>query len=252
MLLDLIMECFHHRLLLMVNVWARKVVRLKIIIYIVFIIKDIVCFFLINEDFSLSYVKEFKLASYKSGNHMNGVQFYPNSDILYSSEFYERNFNVEKVILSEGKSEYLQKIVIEDTGFLENCKLNIICGDDGFLWVFGAPGDALGKMHFVKFRCPDLSLKEVTIGRNEVLEHWMIVDDIFMQGGKIKNGYLYFVSGSAYYKKRLMVFNIHTKTLYRDILLNDIITEEPEDCDIINNKLIITVCGGTSYYVIDL
>ena len=207
--------------------------------------------FQIHEDFSLTFVKEFKLASYRDGNHMNGVQFYPNSDILYSSEFYRRDCNVERLYLSEGKSEYLQTIHIADTDFLSNCKLNIFCGDDRFLWVFGAPGNELGKLCFVKYQCPELSLKEITLSGDDVLDQWSIVDDICMQGGKIKNGFLYFLSGSARNKKRLMVFDIQKKILFRNIILDDVIFEEPEDCDIYNNYFVITVYGSSAYYVID-
>lgn len=208
--------------------------------------------FQIHDDYNLSYVKEFKLGSYRAGNHMNGVQFYPDSDILYSSEFYERSCNVEKINLHEGRVDYIQKIHISETEFLENCKLNIICGDDGFLWAFGSPGDEYGKMVFVKFRLPELTIKDVLLDDKDVIDHWSVIDDFCMQGGKVKGNYLYFLSGSASYKKRLMVFDTNSHLLYRDISLDDVILEEPEDCDVVNNHLIITVYGGSAYYVLDL
>ena len=207
--------------------------------------------FEISDDFNIRLVTEFQMDSYHDGNHMNCAQFYPKSDILYSSEFNMRTCNVEKINLTDSNSVQLQRIHINETENLGHGFLNIVCGDDGFLWAFGDYGN--GTICLLKFLLPDTikSNNNVHIGDDDVLGKWFHVDDICLQGGLVKNGFIYLLSGSYTDKRYLFIFDSSTGALSKKINLNAIVKEEPEDCDFYKNHLIITVFGGSSFYVMD-
>lgn len=205
----------------------------------------------INSKLNLARIIEYKLASFHVDNHMNCCQFDLSTGYLYSSELNRRVCNVEEINNDKGRSNLLQIITIDKSKLLGNGYVNIICGDDEYLWAFGGPVDKEDSLYFFKFKKPPLSLKEVHLSDKDVIDSWYIVDDVCMQGGTVHKGLLYFLSGTATGKKKLLIFDTHSKVLKKVINLDEIISEEPEDCDFYNNKLIITVFGGTAYYAIE-
>ena len=194
-----------------------------------------------------TYESEFKLKSFHKGNHANCAQIDKATGLLYESEYYERICNVEKV--SRDGSVFIQAIRIEKTDKLGDGPLNIVKGDDGFLWAFGCSDD-YRTLSFFKFKSPSTDSPEVILSDIDIIDSWTDYTDFFMQGGKVRNGYLYFLSGSANSCKKIMIYDISSKQLLRSIDLNEVIIEEPEDCDIIDDKLIITVYGSNAYYVL--
>ena len=125
----------------------------------------------INSSFNLAHINEYELASYNDFNHMNCGQFDPSTGYLYSSELNRRICNVEALDNANNCSRLLQTITIERSKLLGDGYLNVICGDDGYLWAFGGPVDEEGVMHFFKFMKPSLSRKEVILSDQDVLDN---------------------------------------------------------------------------------
>lgn len=197
-----------------------------------------------------SYVSEFKLKSFHKGNHANCAQIDKLTGYLYESEYFERRCNVEEI--NKDSSTFIQTIRIEETVKLGDSNLNIIKGDDGFLWAFGGPECGSGILYFFKFKLPSANIPEVTLSDNDLVDSWTDYNEIASQGGIIRNGRLYYLSGNAYSYKKLLIYDTLNKCLLRSIDLSDIIIEEPEDCDFLDDRLIITVYGSKAYYVLYL
>ena len=111
----------------------------------------------------LVFQNEFKLGCYHYGNHANCAQIDNNSGLLYVSDFLQRRCYVEKLSVGKANSELVQEIEIAESEKLGNCHLNIICGDDGYLWAFGGPENGSGKLHFFKFNLPDIEERKKII-----------------------------------------------------------------------------------------
>ena len=71
------------------------------------------------------------------------------------------------------------------------------------------------------------------------------------QGGKCYDGKLYFVFGSLTAGKQIDIYDTNSGRLLSQIILNDIVLDEPEDCEVIGNNIILTTYGGNGYYVIE-
>ena len=87
---------------------------------------------------------------------------------------------------------------------------------------------------------------------HDLLDSWTIEDNISFQGGVVRYGYLFFLSGHMESNKKILIFNTNTHALDYIIDLNKVVYEEPEDIDFYDKKMIITVNLGESYYVIDM
>lgn len=201
-----------------------------------------------------SYVSKYKLKSFHEGNHVNCAQIDKSTGLLYESEFYERKCNVERI--SETGSEFVQTIKIENQESIPGSYLNIVKGDDGYLWAFGCMDSGAGPLYFYKFNLPSTDIAEVSLSEKDLVDKWTDFNDICMQGGIVRKGYLFFLSGSSNAFKKLLIYDTKNKSLFRSIDLTDIIPEEPEDCDFIEDeyeeKLIVTVYGSNAYYVLNL
>lgn len=208
--------------------------------------------FQIHDDYNLSYVKEFKLGSYSIENHCNCAQFnvVGNDTLLYIAGTNKKCY-VE--LIEENKSTLLQTITLSLDLFISD--YNIISGDDEALWAFGG-AIPFGELVVLKLRRPLLDEGDVILSQNDVLDVW-IVDknysylDRVWQGGKVYKGELFFVFGSAHIGKCIMIYDVSKHKTNKKLFLDNLILEEPEDCDFSNNNLIIFVYGGNAYYVIE-
>lgn len=201
-------------------------------------------------------IATFKLGSYGSSNHSNSAQFYVDNNgekLLYLSGMGGKCY-VERI--NENSSKLIQTITLEKISYLQNSvRVNTICGDDGYLWLFGI--DTKGDMLvFARAKRPDPRLSEAIITKEDILDFWHKKDYKFSeslsQGGKVYGGNLFFVFGSQTTDSHLDIYNVFTHQIVYSVDLNDIISEEPEDCDIFGNCLILTVDGGKGYYVLDM
>lgn len=208
--------------------------------------------FQIHDDYNLSYVKEFKLGSYRGGNHCNCAQFDRETGLLYASEFYQSKCNIERISLESGTSELIQEITIEKSEKLNFRYLNIVKGDDGYLWAMGGPIEGPETLFFYKFNAPDLSKPRITLTDKDIVDSWTFEDGMYTQGGVVNDGYIYFLFGVASVQKKILIFNTQNHNLVQLLNLDDVILEEPEDIDFVGKKLIVTVYGNSAYYVIDL
>lgn len=207
--------------------------------------------FKIEDNFKLSYVKEFKLGSFHSGNHCNCAQFDKETGLLYVSEFFQSKCNVERISLDNGTSELIQEITIEKSDKLNSRYLNIVKGDDGFMWAMGGPTEGPETLYFYKFQAPDLSNPQVTLTANDIVDSWTFQDGMYVQGGVVKDKFLFFLTGISTTQKKIFIFDKETHNLVHILNLDGVVWEEPEDLDFRGNNLIITIFGGTSFYMID-
>lgn len=132
---------------------------------------------------------------------------------------------------------------------------NIITDDEGYLWAFGGMIPQ-GTFNLYKFRKPCLNVGDIVLSENDMLDSWIIYPqyvylDAVWQGGKIYKNKLLFVTGSSLTGKSIVIFDTIKREIVQIIPLNDIIEEEPEDCELIGNKILLVVNGGNCYYIIE-
>ena len=99
---------------------------------------------------------------------------------------------------------------------------------------------------------PDLSKPRITLTDKDIVDSWTFEDGMYIQGGVVNDGYIYFLFGVASVQKKILIFNTQNHNLVQLLNLDDVILEEPEDIDFIGKKLIVTVNGSSAYYVINL
>lgn len=194
----------------------------------------------------------FELGSHMLGNHANCAQTCVDSlgnVFLYVAGLKGRCF-VEWV--TPQASLLVQTITltpIEKLGRAVN--LNIICGDDGYLWIFGSGGSHL---YFAKARKPDIKESNVLITEDDIVDCWSVGDYVYSndvwQGGMVRGGYLYFLFGGNGTPHHLAVYNVATHERVDDIDLSRVVREEPEDCDIIPEGILIVTNNGSNYYLV--
>ncbi|MBQ8070229.1 MAG: hypothetical protein IJ202_05225 [Bacteroidales bacterium] len=198
----------------------------------------------------------FELGSYSDNNHANSAQFHIESNgekYVYISGMGGRCF-VEKI--TETSSTLVQTITLDEIDYLKKTKrVNMLCGDDGYMYLFGIDkhGDSLV---FARVRRPDPTSGNATITKDDILDFWHNNDyyyyDSLAQGGKVYKGNLFFVFGSTTSDRHLDVYNIFTHEKVYSYNLNNAISEEPEDCDLVDGHIMVTVTGGRGYYLLKL
>lgn len=207
-------------------------------------------------------ISTFKMGSYGKDNHCNCAQIDIANDgsaYIYISSVRELNglrgkCFVEKI--SSESTKLVQTISVGDIHFLSNYKgLNIICGDDGFLWLFGY--DVKGNnMIYVKASKPSLNYPDVVIEEKDIIDFWIDNDYSYnssvTQGGTVHNGYLYSVFGTSRTNRHIAVYDVISHRKVADVDLNPIVQEEPEDCDFYGDNLILAIYGGEGYYALSL
>lgn len=193
---------------------------------------------------NITLVNRYYLDFSGDGTHSNCCQFDTLINDGYFPLLYITNGNksciVEKVTF-EG-SEVVQTINVNDTGIFvhETGGFNYIIGDDGFIWAFG---EYNGYQFFAKFNKPNLALSIVELTIDDVVDSWEVevsdgYTDRIWQGGKIRDGRLYFLYGSRTENNRLYVFNTSTHEQEAFIPLSSI-NEEVEDIDFHNGAMYI-------------
>ena len=202
-------------------------------------------------------ISQFELGSYMQSNHGNCAQFLPRfSDeecsYLYVAGLQGKCF-VEKT--NRFSSTLVQTITLGELEVFNNQqRFNIICGDDSCLWLFGQDVTDQ-KLYFAKIKRPDLSVEDYRIEQSDILDYWSESDYVYnecvWQGGKVYNGKLFFVFGTPSSKRRIVVYDTNTHRQMEIIELDDYISEELEDCEIMDGKIIIAIYGGKGYYVLD-
>ena len=199
-------------------------------------------------------VGEFALGSHMDGNHSNAAQIEEDDDgkpIIYIAGLKGKCF-VERI--SEQTATLIQTISIVPMSIFNNSiKFNMICGDDGYLWLFGEDRSQR-KLFFGKARKPSLSEGNVTLKEEDILEYWSednyIYSQSVWQGGMVCRGKLYFVFGTPESRRHITIYDTRTKRPERDIDLNEYVTEEPEDCVMIGDVILLGINGGKGYYII--
>ena len=66
----------------------------------------------------------------------------------------------------------------------------------------------------------------------------------------VYNGFLYFLFGASGHLAHLVVYNVNTHEKVKDIGLASGIREEPEDCELIPEGILIFTNGGSNYFLV--
>lgn len=198
----------------------------------------------------------FELGSYISSNHCNCAQFLPQhsneeSTYLYIAGLKGKCF-VEKI--KENSSTLFQTITLGELEiFDKQNRFNIICGDDSYLYLFGEEGTNQ-KLYFAKIKRPNIEDGDYTITKDDILDYWYEPNyrysESVWQGGKVYNGKLHFVFGTTSSKRQIIIYDMNNHSKVEIIELDDYISEELEDIEIVNNNIIIVLYGGKGYYII--
>lgn len=199
-------------------------------------------------------IASFNLGSHQSSNHSNCAQTYveENGDtLLYVSGLKNGKVYVEKVYPTG--SSLVQVISIPKMEVLGNTNtLNAICGDDGFLWLFGPGGG--NKLVFAKARRPLLSQRDALLSEDDILDAWTegnyVYSEDVSQGGMVYKGMLFFLFGSTGSRAHIVVYDTHAHRRISDINLSGIFREEPEDCELLPQGILIVTNGGSNYYIV--
>lgn len=211
------------------------------------------------QTFDLSdFTKPKKLASFALGSHMgpnhaNCAQacLDENGDVLlYVSGLKGGKTFVERMTTTG--STLVQTITLSPLEILgKTVALNCVCSEDGFLWFFGSGGD---KLYFAKTRRPLLSEGNVTIGMDDILDFWYESDYVYKsdvwQGGKVYGNFLFFLFGASGTTAHLVVFDTRAHKRILDIDLSKVVKEEPEDCELIPQGILVVTYGGNNYYLV--
>jgi hypothetical protein len=198
-------------------------------------------------------IASFELGSHKYSNHANCAQGFvdENGDLLiYVSGIYGGKTYVERITTTG--SNLIQTITLPEMDFLDRTTaLNAVCSDDGDLWFFGSGGTNL---LFARARKPFIGEGDVTLISDDIFDFWAedgyVYDDDVWQGGKVYNGLLFMLFGSRNSKRHLAIYDTRSHVRITDIDFSDTILEEPEDCEIISEGILIVTNGGNHFYLI--
>ena len=200
----------------------------------------------------------FELGSFLSTNHCNCTQFSPesfstrDSALLYVAGLHGKCF-VERI--TRESSKLVQTITLDTISMFNNqVRFNMLCGDDSHIWLFGEDRDNQ-TLYFAKARRPSIDEGDVTLSSNDIMDYWSesnyVYQESVWQGGKVYDGKLYYVFGTKSSDRHISVYDTKTHTKLQNIDLNPFVAEEPEDIEIVDNLIILTVYGGFGYYLIE-
>ena len=206
------------------------------------------------KDDSLVFINKIALNSLGSNNHCNSVQFDRNKSnsnygIIYvsASVINNRACYVERICTTH--SELIQTIKIGTSTIIPSTMgFNFQVGDDGYLWLVGYFDSTL---RFVKIRKPDISIPNVTLSDEDIIDYWERKDYNYeneaLQGMKIYEGHLYLVYGGSYNRRGIWVYNTETHHLERNIDMTGSLFEEFEDIEFYNNYGYLFVLSNYIY-----
>lgn len=205
----------------------------------------------LKDDQPYTLIDKFYLGFNEGSAHANTCQFGNMVDLKSGFPLlYVRNGNkhacvVERINLHQ--SEVIQRINIDIRDIFPHGggEGNTIMGDDGYIWYFG---ETNGYQYFAKFTPPSLNKKEVTLTAKDMVDSWEIrITDNYenrtWQGGKVKDGKIYFLYGTGVDSNRLYIFDIKKKQQISLIPLSSII-EEVEDLDFTDSSLFISISSA--------
>jgi len=194
----------------------------------------------------------FKLGSYRGDNHCNSAQFYYENNVSY---LYVAGCNkkcyVEKI--EADTSSLVQTITVSLDKY--SMDYNVICGDNNSIVAFGGEIPQ-GSIYLFKFRRPSVCEGDVTLTDGDLIGFWEIESNYvyserWWQGGKYYNNMLYFVFGTVSKGKELIIYNTKTSRISNRLLFDNIMNEEPEDCELYGDRIVVSLNNGKGYYLVD-
>ena len=190
-------------------------------------------------DKTIEYISTVVLESAGNNIHCNSVQFDSSGELVYVSSWSNaRSCYVENLTISQSTLVQTIKVgAISDVP--PNMPFNLQIGDDGFLWLVGCDKDVL---RFIKFKRPDLSLKNAELTESDIIDKWERANYSYelevYQGMKVYGGYLYLVygGGGPLTRRGVWVYNTHSHQLVKVFDLSDVTNVEFEDIEFYNSK----------------
>lgn len=197
----------------------------------------------------------FKFTTTTANSHCNQAQFAPEVEqgyqfpLLYIS--HASNSGICEVMrVSTQSFTQVQQITIDIERFI-HC--NVFVGDDGVLYACG-PEHGTGYYLIGRFRLPAISEgAEVVLTASDLIES--AVDTtvthsaLTTQGNKVYGGNIFFVSGDSGERRReIRIYDSNSLKLKSVIPLSAVTTYEPEDMEIVDDKILFAT-QGRFYYI---
>jgi len=207
-------------------------------------------------------ISEFDLASAGKENHANSASFgadFPKGNkkypAIYISQCMAPSYCYVENITEKG-SQLIQTLQIRSKG-IEQYSCNwIVDSEQKYIYTMASLSgeiDSIGTRIYLitKLPLPPLDSTSFVFTEKDIVDQFEILFPNLLQGGTIKNNYLYLPVGVHDYPgsesrkdkhRALIIVNLITKQIERTIDINDSVLEEPEDVDFYKNELLL-YCG---------
>ena len=197
-------------------------------------------------------VDSFALASAGKNNHANCASFGVekaeggNLPVLYISEC-EKPHRCFVESISNGRSKLVQTIVPKSSGVNSIAHDWIVDKSKKNLYSVGIietiDKETYKRVHrIIKYRLPKLAEGSIVIlNNNDIIDSFDIVFSNVLQGGIIEGKYMYLPVGKhgKNGKRTIIVVDLESKNICRQIDISHVNTNEPEDCDFYKGKLLL-------------
>ena len=101
---------------------------------------------------------------------------------------------------------------------------------------------------------PRVSEGDFTLTEDDIIDYWYedgyVYNDDVSQGGMVYDNRLFFLFGNTGSNSHLVVYDVQTHKRITDIDLRGTVQEEPEDCELIPEGILVVTNGGINYYII--
>ena len=219
----------------------------------------------VSNNYNMFELAKFPLGSYSETvkNHCNSASFAPSKregeefPLLYVSTLLKNICRVEQLTLNG--SVTVQSISF--SSYFDKHTLNVIAGDDGYLWAIGIgrTGDAstpVDSLRFCKFNMPNPNDGDIILSEHDIIDQWIEdgynYEESVSQGCCVNDGKIYFVFGTESSNRQIKVYDTTSHELTNQINLNNVIIEEPEDCTIYEGALWVAINNGLGVYRLTL
>jgi hypothetical protein len=211
---------------------------------------------------SKKLISEFHLASADTLNHANcasfGVEFPKNNKkypAIYVSEC-KGDFSCFVESIDENGSHLIQTLKVKTKGQEHYSVDWIVDKEQKCIYTVANPSkeiDSTGTRNILitKLSLPSIHEGNIVFTEKDIIEQFEIKFANLLQGGIVRNNYLYLPVGLHLFKgsgkrkdknRAIIIVNLKTKRIEKNIDINKEVKNEPEDVDFYKNHLIL-YCG---------
>ena len=183
----------------------------------------------------------------KCGNKLNSWDTFP---LLYLSQTSDSRACFVLHIFNDAKSyKIIQTIIYKGENHYRNNQAFdwFIDLDNSFIYTYGNVSRGSNKREIVKFNLPSLSIKDIVLTDQDVIDCFILEDQSVYQGSKIIDGLLYAPVGygNSQHPGRLIIVDLNLKVVVEDIPIS---CGEPESIGKYKSGAIICGGGRDPYY----